>query len=918
MHPGSGQDSYSAYRSAFRRERMPSHVRMGAAIAFAINSGFAFLDYVAFPESWHLFVTLRAALNVLFATVYFRTAESHPGASQISICVALAGAMMLMVYGTGAAMSDYYAGLILLFVAMGVLFPLTARESASICLPVTAAYALSPFVSAPDLDWARYGIHLVFLLGASIESITSSAFLDRMRFTDFLQRQRIVEANEHLKEMDRLKSRFTANIHHELRTPLTLILAPLESLLAEEFGPVEKLQRGYLETARRNAVRLLRLINELLDLARIESHDQLLKRSAVDIREIAGELVQNAGPLAAGRSIHLSLEIADAVPVIHADRHNLEKVLINLVGNALKFTDRGGRVALGIAPAEGGIEITVSDTGIGIPADKLERVFDRFAQLDSSNTRRHEGTGIGLALSRELVDLHGGTIVAESDGPGLGTTMRVWLPIGEPDSPEPPPADATTDPIPGDRRRRTFGFDALAAATGDAIEPAIEALPEAAPAAPPVPATRLAADAPEILIVEDNAEMRRLIAHHLGRDFRIRLAANGRAALDAIVERLPDLVLTDVMMPEISGTDLCRRLKSDPITEGIPVVLLTSKADREHKIRGLELGADDYIQKPFHARELLARIRSLIRLHGLQRELSDRNQILEATNAELQATMQELRDTEVQLIARERLAAVGELAAGIAHEVNNPVNFAFNAVRTLQSHVKEIQRVAERMAELDPQGGEDLVRQIGEVQLLQEQVGFDDITDSLGELGRIAIEGLERTARLVGDFRDFARPRNRGGDLIDFRRVVDSTLLLVSHGLKQAGITVELDFDDDVGHIPGDPRALSQVFLNLIKNGIDAFDGRQGTIRVEVRNEQDTVRLDVCDDGPGIDPSIRGSLFEPFSSTKDSSRNSGLGLSICRRIVVQHGGTIEALTPDQGGSCFRIVLPRTPRPRVDA
>lgn len=915
VHPESGRDRYVAYREAFRRERMPTHVRMGAAIALAINTGFAVLDYAAFPESWHLFMLLRAGLNLIFGAVYFYAAERRPGASQITICLSLAGALLLMVYSTGAAMSDYYAGLILLFVAMGVLFPLSALESASICLPVTAAYALSPLVSAPDLDWSRYAIHLVFLVGATIESIASSAFFDRMRFTDYQQRQHIIETNEHLKEMDRLKSRFTANIHHELRTPLTLILAPLESLLAESFGPVEPLQRSYLETARRNAVRLLRLINELLDLARIESHDQVLRRKPVDVAEIATELVQNAGPLASARSIQLALEIPRALPRIHADRSNLEKVLVNLLGNALKFTDRGDRVTVSITPAEGGLEILVTDTGIGIPVDKLERVFDRFAQLDSSSTRRHEGTGIGLALSRELVDLHGGTIGAESEGPGRGTTMRVWLPIGEPD-PDDVEAQAQIAGPPDDKSARKRFVDSLAAATGDALEPVLEIQPEPAPDARP---PHVPADAAEILIVEDNTEMRRLIAHHLGRDFRLRLAPNGRVALAAIAESKPDLVLTDVMMPELSGTDLCRKLKSDPATAGIPVVLLTSKADREHRISGLELGADDYIQKPFHARELLARIRSLIRLHGLQRELATRNQVLETTNLELQRTMRELHETEVQLIARERLAAVGELAAGIAHEVNNPVNFAFNAVRALLGHVKEIQRVTRAIAELDPDRGDDLASGVAEVQFLQEQIGFDDITGSFDELGRIAIEGLERTTRLVGDFRDFARPRNRGGDdSVDLRRVIDSTLLLVSHNLKSAGINVELTVDDPLPDVPGDARALAQVILNLITNGIDSLEGRRGTIWIDAVAIADGVRLQIRDDGPGIDPRIMKSLFEPFSSTKDSSRNSGLGLSICRRIVVQHGGTIEALRPDEGGACFRITLPRATRPQPHA
>lgn len=905
IHGEDRAGAYRAYREAFRRERMPAHVRMGAAIAFAINTGFSFLDYVAYPESWLPFLLLRLGLNALFLLVYFRTANGHPGRSQIAICLSLAGAMLMMINETGAAASDYYAGLILLFVAMGVVFPLTAFESASICGAVTGLYALSPMVTGSELEWSRYAIHLVFLVGASIESIASCAFLDGLRFTDFKQRQRILEANEHLQEMDRLKSRFTANIHHELRTPLTLILAPIESLLDGEFGPVEDLQRGYLETARRNALRLLRLINELLELSRIESRDRRLRRRPVDAYEIAEELVHNAEPLAAARSIRLTFQGNRGVPTIHADRGALEKVLVNLLGNALKFTDRGDRVSVAIAPSECGIEIHVRDTGIGIPPDKLEHVFDRFAQLDASSTRRHEGTGIGLALSRELVDLHGGTINATSDGLGHGTAMRVWLPIGEPD------ADERDDEVSVEPERRARATDrerdALAMASGD--EGDGDQADFGAVAVSPTAPRRAPSDAPEILVVEDNAGMRRLIAHHVGGEFKVRLATNGREGLEAIALRAPDLVLTDVMMPEMSGTELCRRLKSDPATRAIPVVLLTSKADREHKIQGLELGADDYINKPFHSRELLARIRSLTRLYAQERQLAERNRVLEETNTELEKTMRDLRDTEVQLIAQERLAAVGELAAGIAHEVNNPVNFACNAVRTLQAHVKEIQYVAGRMADLDPSAGDGLQAQVDELKALQDEVGLGDLADSIDELARIASEGLDRTSRLVGDFRDFARPRRNEHELVDLGRMVDSTVLLVSHKLREESIRVDIEDDGRRHYAPGDPRALSQVVLNLMKNAIDALAGRGGHVRVAFDELDGYVTLDVHDDGPGIDPAIMASLFDPFTSTKASSNNSGLGLSICRRILTQHGGHIEAQCPEEGGTRFRLTLP---------
>jgi hypothetical protein len=339
--------------------------------------------------------------------------------------------------------------------------------------------------------------------------------------------------------------------------------------------------------------------------------------------------------------------------------------------------------------------------------------------------------------------------------------------------------------------------------------------------------------------------------------------------------------------------------------------MVTSKADREHKILGLELGADDYIQKPFHARELLARVRSLVRLHELRRALAERNVVLERTNAELTKALEELRHAEAQIIAQERFAAVGELAAGIAHEINNPVNFACNAVRALQTHVKDVQRVAQKITQLDPDmPSSELTRLAGELHLLQQELAFEDLTESFDELARIASEGLSRTSRLVGDLREFASPRPVAQKLVDLPLVIESTVLLVSHIARESGIEIDRRVNDDVEPIPGNAGAISQVVLNVLKNAIDSFEGSPGRIELTLTDAANEVAIDVSDDGPGIDPEIREHLFEPFFSTKNSRGNSGLGLSIVKSIVEQHGGEIQVVPRSPRGTCFRITLPR--------
>ena len=555
---------------------------------------------------------MRLAVNAMTLMILFRWRFRAPKACELAVCLGVGAQILSMVYSTGGASSEYYAGLIILFVGMPVLQPLTARDSLTVCSICILAYLASPIVAANAIEWPRFGIHSVFVLSGAFESVVSCALLDRARLVDFRQRREIEEARDQLKEMDRTKSRFTANIHHELRTPLTLTLAPLEAMLGGEFGAVTDTQRSYLRSMHSNALRLLKLINNLLDLAKIEGKQLRIRRRPATIVNVLEGLIEGARPLADRKGVALETRGIEGLPIVNVDHDALEKVIVNLVGNSLKFTERGGRIEVsGRALEDGGIELVVADTGVGLPADQLERIFDRFAQVDSSNTRRHEGTGIGLALVKELVELHGGRVWAESEGLGHGSRFHVVLPVGEVDvegQEEMFERPAGRTAALGNTLAAMEGeieFDAPQHADGLRLAEMQRTVERTEAEAQPggvavVPRGPVPADAPEVLVVEDNADMRRLLVDLVGREFRVRAARNGREGLEAVRERHPDLVLTDVMMPEMSGTELCRALKSDPTTQAIPVMLVTSKAEREMKIEGLELGADDYVTKPFH------------------------------------------------------------------------------------------------------------------------------------------------------------------------------------------------------------------------------------------------------------------------------------------------------------------------------
>ena len=901
---------YSAYRAELNAERMTGYVRLGSMVALVLQTCFVLLDWFAYPQQFPLFFGIRMLLNVLLGVIYFRTSVTHPVSSAILLCLVMGSGMLALIYGVNATESGYYAGLILVLVGMGVMLPLTPLQSAGICGALLAAFAAAPvFVEAP-VAWGTFALHLVFLAAAGCMSVASCAFLDRVRAKDFAQRRAIEQARDELAQLDVEKSRFTANVHHELRTPLTLLLSPLESILGGEFGPVPDLQRDYLNTMRSNALRLLKLINNLLDLAKIEGRERRVVRRSLALGSFVEELMARARPLAERRDVELRALGLDELPSIHADPEALDKVFVNLVGNALKFTDPGGWVEARGEAVKGGVRIVVADSGIGIPEDQLGRVFDRFAQVDGSSTRRYGGTGIGLALVRELLELHGGKIHAESDGPGQGTRMVLELPLGEPDT------DTDEELLYDDSGASTGMGDSMAALeseldrTQPPSEPAEpELLAPAADGSPPAHAAGVSSRSAEVLICEDNPDMRRLLSHFVSKEFRVRAVANGRAGLEALRERAPDLVLTDVMMPEMSGTELCAAVKSDPATQGIPVVLVTSKAEREMKIEGLELGADDYVTKPFHPRELLARVRSLVKLRRLQQQLSVQNARLESTNAELQATLAELREATVQLAQAERLAAVGELAAGVAHEVNNPVNFAMNSLRTLRGYVDDIRSVTERVATLDFDDRMALERELVELEKLRESLQFDELADTLSELVDIVNEGLERTHRLVGDLRDLAAPGSGRQTDVDIARGLETTLKLVKHSFRDAGLGLEADVCQTLPRIECDPSALNQVFLNLLKNAAEVLEARDGKVRVRAFCEADEICVSVADDGPGMDAELQVQIFEPFFSTKGAGKGAGLGLSISRRIAAEHGGALEVVSAEGQGATFTLRLP---------
>ncbi|SAK87325.1 integral membrane sensor hybrid histidine kinase [Caballeronia calidae] len=441
---------------------------------------------------------------------------------------------------------------------------------------------------------------------------------------------------EALAEIDRAKTLFFANVSHEFRTPLTLMLGPLETVLSAP-EPLAPLQRDDIETAHRNALRLLKLVNTLLDFSRIESGRAQPSFEPVNVASFSAELASNFRSAIERAGMRLVIDCPPLAEPVWIDRDMWEKIVLNLLSNAFKFTF-DGEIAVRVARDAGdSLVLTVSDTGTGIRAADLPHLFERFHRIRGAPARSHEGSGIGLALVMELVKLHGGTIDVKSEV-DRGTKFEVRIPVVTRERIAHPPLTAPP--------RETTSIGA-----GPFVEEALRWLPDSTP---PVDSVARDADDPgqhrpgriielepgagrraTILVADDNADMRDYVRRLLADEYDVESVPDGTSALRFARAHPPDLALVDVMMPGMDGLELLRAMRADPRTRHIPMILLSARAGEESKIEGLDAGADDYLVKPFAARELRARVQAHAHLAGERRRATDE---LNARFGDLQRT----------------------------------------------------------------------------------------------------------------------------------------------------------------------------------------------------------------------------------------------------------------------------------------
>ncbi|HLP57795.1 MAG TPA: ATP-binding protein [Candidatus Deferrimicrobium sp.] len=442
---------------------------------------------------------------------------------------------------------------------------------------------------------------------------------------------------QQVKEMDKVKSRFFANISHEFRTPLTLILGPLEQMLTE---PQEKEieQKKKMRMMLRNSRRLLGLINQLLELSKFDSGSMKLQAMRQNIVPFLKGIFHSFDSLAVQKEVALIFQSETENIPLYYDPERLEEVISNLLANAAKFTPAGGKITLAVKVKQDFLEVSVSDTGPGIPREELAHIFDRFYQADNTYAYHRQGTGIGLAIAREVVELHHGLITVHSPGDeGVGSQFVIRLPLGDSHlkpgeiaaSFPPPKKLGIPDPEMKEDGDEEFEFTEKGA-KNDRVSTGHEK--------------------DIILVVEDNADVRQYIRSALESEYTVKEAANGAAGLRQAGEIIPDLIICDIMMPGMDGFEVCRILKNQIATSHIPVILLTAKAAEENIIQGLETGADDYITKPFSTRILLARIKNLVDLRRQLQQTFNREMTMQPSKAVVSRIDQEFLEELQQVI----------------------------------------------------------------------------------------------------------------------------------------------------------------------------------------------------------------------------------------------------------------------------
>ncbi|HEU4683503.1 MAG TPA: ATP-binding protein [Nitrospira sp.] len=846
---GGDVETYEHWRRDFARERLRTLYYLG----LVANPVFVLSDILFYRDQLSTLILLRLILEAGFLVVFFAwVRQPTPIAPHIPLILWILIGNLCIAHMTatlGGFTSAYFNGLNLVFLAAAVIVPISWRAhlggqigtlsyyyGLNLLHPLSGEAAAAAIQNSFFLVWTCVACLFAVSLYEKLQTAEFQARLSERR-----TRQELEVSHRKLLELDKLKDQFFANISHEFRSPLTVALGAFKTLLKT---PLPSSTQAVVQSGLRNTSRLLFLVNELLELARFDSGQATLRTVCIDLAALIKHVAANFELSDRKRII---IQGADRPLPVAVDVRKMTKVLYNLLTNAFKFSDPAkGTAWIDVLHQGSEVSIQIKDNGIGIPEDQLERIFERFTQVESDMTRRFEGSGIGLALAKEMVTLHGGTIAVHSTF-GEGSTFTVTLPRG----------NVRPEDVVSVDEGETFVVPTAEMAEIAGVQES--ALDEKTDTGQPV-----------ILLVDDNPDMRAYLKRLLEDEYQVVSTSNGAEALEKARRLHPDLVLADIMMPVMSGYDLLCAIRSDQELRGTPVILLTAKAGTEARVESLEAGADDYVSKPFHEEELVARVKNQLRIHRQERELQARTNQLQELYSQLEKANAELQELSVRK---------SEFVSIVSHDLRTPLAAISVLVDNLLSGI----------------GGP----------LNEKQLGYLDRINS----------NIHRMVRMITDLLDLAKieagtihfhPRSVGINEI-VETVVESLRLFAK--AKSVNLQPTLAADCVVH---GDPDKLSQVLTNLVHNACK-FTPRGGDVRLEVSHDgPGFVRICVADTGCGIPADELPRVFDKFfrgSSSAGEARGAGLGLAIVKHFVELHHGRIWVESIPSQGSRFYFTIP---------
>lgn len=780
---------------------------------------------------------------------------------------------------------------------------------------------------------------------------------------------------EALAELDRAKTTFFSNVSHEFRTPLTLMLGPLEDLLSRPDPHLSAEKRDELEVVHRNSLRLLKLVNALLDFSRIEAGRVDPRYEPADICSFTADLASVFRSAMEKAGLRYIVNCSSISEPVYVDREMWEKVVLNLLSNALKFTLEG-EVEISLRSNAAHAELTVRDTGSGIPASELPHIFKRFHRVEATRGRTHEGTGIGLALVDELVRLHAGTVEVRSEV-GQGTQFTVRVPFG-------------TRHLPPEKIVGARLPQSVIAGSSPYVQEALRWLPESPEETRCDPGDSgnedltdlLSGDSQEassmgrVLLVDDNRDMREYVQRLLARKYEVITAQDGLEALELVRTHPPDLVLTDVMMPRMDGFALLNALRKDPRTMLLPVIMLSARAGEDSRVEGMEAGADDYLVKPFTARELMARVGAHLSMKQLREELRLREQReryrAEAAEGQYHRILESISEGFIFVDSTWTIRYVNALYARLARTTPDRLigrnlweqfpevtATKFGAAYRQAVLTQKDLEIEDYYAPLDAwfrvhlyPTADGMAMFIADVTVERRQRQALLLSEKLAAAGRLAStvaheinNPLESVVNLLylarrstetkqrDQYLDFAeREINRVSHLarqtLGFYResvnvtrvpvayVVENLLQVYQGKLRSKNLTVGIQVEPDL-EITARGGELNQVLSNLITNAIDAC-APGGRLEISAstaskNGHSSGVEITVTDDGEGIRSENLGRVFEPFFTTKKDV-GTGLGLWVVKQIVEGSKGSVSiqsSTEPSQRGTAVKLYLPES-------